>query len=123
MRFSGLLVVGEPAAFALKGARFAAYSPIMPAKLLALLFTLASAALLPAADDYKLGPDSQPQPSVPRGQVSMAKWESKIFPGTVRDYWVYVPAQYDAGKPACVMIFQDGNNYQKTNGEFRVPIV
>ena len=38
--------------------------------------------------------------------------ESKmIFPGTVRDYWVYVPAQYDASKPACVWVGnQDGTS-------------
>ena len=33
---------------------------------------------------------------------------SKIFPGTVRDYWVYVPKQYDPAKPACVYVNQDG---------------
>ncbi len=36
------------------------------------------------------------------------RWASTIFPGTVRDYWVYVPAQYDRRKPACVMVVQDG---------------
>jgi len=80
-------------------------------------------ASLSAAEDYKLGPDSMAQDGVPRGQVTQHRWESKIFPGTVRDYWIYVPAQYDAAKPACVMVFQDGNNYQKTNGEFRATIV
>ena len=33
---------------------------------------------------------------------------SRIFPGTVRDYWVYVPKQYDPAKPACVYVGQDG---------------
>ena len=33
---------------------------------------------------------------------------SKIFPGTGRDYWIYVPAQYDPAHPACVYINQDG---------------
>ena len=76
-----------------------------------------------AADDYKLGPDSMPQEGVPRGTVTKARWESEIFPGTVRDYWVYVPAQYDAPKPACVMVFQDGGGYVNTNGQSRVPVV
>ncbi len=75
------------------------------------------------AADYQIGPDSMPQEGVPRGEVTKHRSESKIFPGTVRDYWLYVPAQYDAAKPACVMVFQDGNNYQRTNGEFRAPIV
>jgi enterochelin esterase-like enzyme len=55
-----------------------------------------------AADDYTLGPDSLPQEGVPKGKIEKFTWESKIFPGTVRDYWVYTPAQYDAAKPACV---------------------
>src|SRR2546427_8144940 len=52
-----------------------------------------------AADDYKLGPDSLPQEDVPRGEVTKYRWSSKIFPGTERDYWVYVPKQYEAAKP------------------------
>jgi len=34
---------------------------------------------------------------------------SKIFNGTKRDWWMYVPAQYRAEHPAAVMLFQDGN--------------
>jgi gluconolactonase len=34
--------------------------------------------------------------------------KSKVFPGTTRDYWIYVPTQYDPGKPACVYVDQDG---------------
>src|SRR5829696_5457901 len=37
--------------------------------------------------------------------------KSKVFPGTVRDYWVYVPKQYDPAKPACVYVNQDGIQY------------
>ena len=48
------------------------------------------------ANNYVLGPDSQLQPGVPQGTVTQYSWASKIYPGTVRDYWVYVPAQYDA---------------------------
>jgi enterochelin esterase-like enzyme/sugar lactone lactonase YvrE len=55
--------------------------------------------------------------------VTHATWTSKIFPGTQRDYWVYVPQQYDPKTPACVMIFQDGGGFQDTGGGFRVPIV
>ncbi|HRI79395.1 MAG TPA: alpha/beta hydrolase-fold protein [Cyclobacteriaceae bacterium] len=35
-------------------------------------------------------------------------WVSKIYPATERNYWIYVPAQYDSLKPACSMIVQDG---------------
>jgi len=76
-----------------------------------------------AADDYKLGPDSQAQNGVPTGVVTKYSWTSKIFSNSVRDYWVYVPAQYDNAKPACVMVFQDGRNYANPTGQFRVPIV
>jgi enterochelin esterase family protein len=76
-----------------------------------------------AADDYKLGPDSREQPGVPKGKVTKYTWTSTIFLGTVRDYWVYVPAQYDAQRPACVMVFQDGGSYVNDKGAFRVPIV
>lgn len=35
-------------------------------------------------------------------------WKSKIYPGTERNYWLYVPQQYDATKPTCTMVVQDG---------------
>lgn len=75
------------------------------------------------ADDYQLGPDSIERPDVPKGKVTRHSWTSKIFPETTRDYWVYVPAQYDARVPACVMVFQDGENYANPKGPFRVPTV
>jgi enterochelin esterase-like enzyme len=77
-----------------------------------------------AADDYTLGPDSQPKDGVPRGAVKGPfQWESQIFPGTLRDYWVYVPAQYDATKPAALMVFQDGGGFVSTNGSYRAQVV
>src|SRR5205085_8513805 len=76
-----------------------------------------------AVDDYKLGPDSQLK-DVPHGRIEKFQIsESKVFPGTTRDGWVYVPAQYDASKPAALMVFQDGGGYQSTNGGWRVPLV
>ncbi len=46
---------------------------------------------------------------VPKGEIAKYSFDrSRIFPGTVRDYWVYVPKQYDASKPACVYVGQDG---------------
>ena len=53
-------------------------------------------------------PDLQAQ-NVPHGAVKDYVWKtSHIYPGTEHHYRVYIPAQYDASKPACVMIFQDG---------------
>ena len=90
------------------------------------LFVLCALAAVSAAfasDIYTLGVDSMPQEGVPRGDVTRYHWSSKIFPGTERDYWLYVPKQYDPAKPACVMVFQDGGTYANTNGQFRVPVV
>jgi enterochelin esterase family protein len=85
---------------------------------------LAAASLAPAADDYKLGPDSQLRPDVPHGEVTKGTWTSQVFAGTVRDYWVYVPKQYTSGgPPACLMVFQDGGGYQNPTGPWRVPVV
>ena len=62
-----------------------------------------------AADDYVPGPDSKPQEGVPKGEVLKFEFnDSKVFPGTVRDYWVYVPAQYTGEKSVPVHINQDG---------------
>ncbi|HXG61972.1 MAG TPA: alpha/beta hydrolase-fold protein [Planctomycetota bacterium] len=91
-----------------------------------LLFQAAAPQEAPPPDErqlYKLGPDSQRQEGVPRGTVTKRSWKSRIFAGTERDYWVYVPAQYDAARPAAVMVFQDGGSYVNENGAFRVPIV
>lgn len=87
--------------------------------------TKQKSAKAPSPDDqYKLGPDSQPQPGVPQGTVTEYTWnDSKIFPGMVRKYWVYVPAQYDATKPAALMVFQDGGGYVRREGAWRVPVV
>ena len=55
-------------------------------------------------------------PGVPRGEIIKFKFDqSKIFPGTSRDCWVYVPAQYDPSKPACVYVNQDGIQWKAPN--------
>src|SRR5688572_10198181 len=57
---------------------------------------------------------AQEKPSeVPQGEVARYSFnQSKIFPGTVRDYWVYVPKQYDPARPPCVYVNQDGIQYK-----------
>ena len=68
-----------------------------------------------AADDYKPGPDSLPQPGVPKGEVIKGVFDSsKLFPGTTRDYTVYLPQQLDRAKPAPVMVLQDGGGFSAT---------
>ena len=77
-----------------------------------------------AADDYVLGADSQRQPGVPEGTVTKKRWVSeKIFPGTERDFWVYVPQQYKGTEPAALLVLQDGGAYVDPQGQFRTTIV
>ncbi|HEV8137156.1 MAG TPA: SMP-30/gluconolactonase/LRE family protein [Pyrinomonadaceae bacterium] len=64
-------------------------------------------------DNYQPGPDSKPQSGVPKGEVIKLNFDkSKIFPDTARDYWIYIPAQYNPDKPACVFICQDGIRWE-----------
>ncbi len=97
----------------------------MPHRLTAFaLCLLLPLAAVYADEEYKYGPDSQEHPDVPQGKLDKFVWKSKVFPGTVRDVWVYVPAQYDGKEPACVMVFQDGpRSYASRKGAFRVPTV
>src|SRR5688572_17422071 len=61
---------------------------------------------------YQLGPDSLSQRGVPRGTITEHRLEDcSAYPGNPHDYWVYVPKQYNAQKPACLMVFTDGPSY------------
>ncbi len=72
---------------------------------------------------YEYGPDSQRQAGVPQGTITQFHHESSIFPKARRDYWVYVPQQYDPATPAAIMVFQDGQRYMDADAWYRVPIV
>ena len=73
---------------------------------------------------YDLGADSLPQVGVPKGKLEGPHlFHSDIIKDTVRKYWVYVPAQYSADEPACVLVFQDGARAINPNGSIRVPQV
>ena len=96
----------------------------LPRPLFALLLLPLFAASLRAADeDYVPGPDAMVKEGVPQGKVTQHTWKSEIFPGTERDYWVYVPAQYDGSKPACVLVCFDGSGFVSDKGAFRAPTV
>ena len=78
----------------------------------------------PIDEIYQLGPDSALHPNVPQGKViGPTTLPSNVYPDTTRNYWVYVPAQYDPQKPACLMIFQDGHAFVGLKGEYRIPYV
>ncbi|WP_233579162.1 SMP-30/gluconolactonase/LRE family protein [Tautonia sociabilis] len=54
-----------------------------------------------------------PQDEIPKGEVSRHRFaDSRIFPGTERDYWIYIPAQYDGKTPACLFVCQDGIRFE-----------
>jgi len=73
---------------------------------------------------YPLGPDSLKQAGVPEGKLEGPfLFQSKIIADTIRQYWVYVPAQYNAEQPACLLVFQDGARAINPNGVIRAPQV
>lgn len=75
------------------------------------------------ADVPAFGPDSYAQPGVPQGKLFDKKsFTSKLYPGMTSDYWVYVPAEYEAGTPAALMIWQDGHYHIERDGLAQVPI-
>ncbi len=49
----------------------------------------------------------------PKGKVVSGTMEdSEFYPGTSRIYKLYIPAQYDASKPANFVLIYDGQNYK-----------
>ncbi|MDZ4683664.1 MAG: alpha/beta hydrolase-fold protein [Planctomycetaceae bacterium] len=69
---------------------------------------------------YKLGPDSLVQEGVPQGKLAGPfTLPCEVFPGTQHTYSVYVPAQYDAAQPTCLMVFNDGHAFSNPNGDVR----
>jgi gluconolactonase len=83
----------------------------MMKSLLLLLYLLLPVALFAQApvEKYPVDSASVEHLGVPKGELIKLSFEnSKIFPGTWREYWIYVPAQYDPAKPACVYVNQDG---------------
>ncbi|MDQ6890899.1 MAG: alpha/beta hydrolase-fold protein, partial [Bacteroidota bacterium] len=60
-------------------------------------------------ENYSIDSASVEHSGVPKGEVLKFTFDSsKIFPGTWREYWVYVPAQYRPENPACLYVNQDG---------------
>lgn len=53
--------------------------------------------------------------SIPKGTViTDTLWNSDIYPGTMREYKIYIPQQYDASRPACLYLGLDGILYNAT---------
>ncbi|GGD01897.1 alpha/beta hydrolase [Aquisalinus flavus] len=77
-----------------------------------------------AQEDYPFTPDSLVQEGIAQGELTGPfEFHSDIFPGTVRRYWVHVPADYDATEPPNLLVFQDGQRATNPNGSLRIPTV
>lgn len=75
----------------------------------------------PIRTNVTLTKDHFPQEGVPKGTLNGPyEFHSKIFKGTSRQYWVYVPAGYDAKSPASLLIFQDGQRATNPKGSIRI---
>jgi enterochelin esterase-like enzyme len=80
-----------------------------------LTFLLAAHLAFAAEPDFPLTADSKAQPEVPKGTMIKDTYTAKegsVFPGTQREYQIYLPAGHDKTKPAAFMVFQDGVIYQ-----------
>ncbi|MBU6303286.1 MAG: esterase [Verrucomicrobia bacterium] len=81
-----------------------------------ILWLLASLLAFASAEpDFPLTGDSQPKPGVPKGEWIDGRHVSPAegpFPGTSRDYRLYLPAGVDRARSLPFMVFQDGVVYQ-----------
>lgn len=57
-----------------------------------------------------VAPEIKPEGILPGTTKQFTFADSKVFPGTRRDVTVFIPAQYDGKKPACVYVKTDGFN-------------
>ncbi len=63
-------------------------------------------------------PESYAKPGVPAGTLSeKLVHTSKIYDGMKSNYWIYVPAGYDPKIPAALLVVQDGQSYNKRDGD------
>ncbi len=68
--------------------------------------------------------ESQPRADVPKGRLEKFEWNtSRVFPNTVRDVTVYLPAGHQPGEETCLMVWQDGSRQADPAGTLRVPVV
>ncbi len=80
---------------------------------------------VPGDRQYHPCPEAHPGPDVPRGAVrEFLRWDgTRIYEGTVRDVWIYVPEQLEAPTAPSLMVFQDGDLYLDPNGPVRATAV
>ena len=77
---------------------------------------------VPGDRQYHPCPEADPGPDVPRGTVhEFLHWDrTRIYEGTVRDIWVYVPEQLEDTTAPSLMVFLDGDQYLDTNPVIKI---
>jgi enterochelin esterase-like enzyme len=88
---------------------------MIPRRLVALPFALGFACIFAVEPDFPLTEDSKPHEDVAKGTMLKETYtarEGSVFPGTQREYQVYLPAGHDKAKSSAFMVFQDGVIYQ-----------
>jgi enterochelin esterase-like enzyme len=80
----------------------------------------------PGDDRYQPCPEAFPGDDVvPGSLIQLPDWSaSGVYPGTLRDVWIHVPAGLDRqnGSPGLI-VFQDGGAYLDTRGAVRATMV
>lgn len=62
-----------------------------------------------ANKSYPNDPATQRQEGIVSGEIIEKQFsDSKIYPGTQRTYWIYVPAGYNPQEPGCLYVCMDG---------------
>lgn len=80
-------------------------------------------ALVSAAVPLRAEPTPAPAAVSPGRLEGPFELRSRIYPGTVRRYWVHVPAGYDPARPLNLLLFQDGQRAINPDGPLRIPKV
>jgi len=92
-----------------------------------LLLVLACASAAPRsvfAQETETAPIAQKSKNEPQGKLTKFVFkDSKIFPGTQRDVWIYVPQQYSDEKAACLAAFCDGQAYVNPDRDNYAPAI
>jgi enterochelin esterase-like enzyme len=98
--------------------------PVVTATARLVVSLLALAVPLTAAADSTSAEAARSPSPVPAGKVSgPLAWRGKAYPGTVRHYWLYVPAQYQPMKPAALSVFLSGSHYVREDGPVRAAAI
>lgn len=86
---------------------------------------LLAAALMTSAAPVSIAkPPRQTEAATLHGRLEGPfELQSRIYPGTVRRYWVYVPAGYDPARPPNLLLFQDGQRATNPDGALKLPAV